>query len=385
MLSIIFWLALAVVFYAYAGYPLILAVRSKLRPRPLRPVGAPPRSVSVVLAAFNEEGTIDRRIREFCRHLGRAGLEGEVVIVSDGSTDGTAAAARACDADHVHVIDLPVNGGKAVALNAGVEAARGEVIVFADSRQRWADDAVSKLIEPFADPQVGAVSGELLLESDPGVLAGVGLYWKYEKAVRKLESRTGSVCGVTGAIAAVRRELYRPLPAGAILDDVHWPLRVAMQGRRIVFEPAARAYDRLPDRARDEFRRKVRTLCGNFQLVRHLPPAVVPGLNPLWWRFASHKLARLAVPWALLAMLITSALLPGAGYALALSAQLSLYIVAIAGFAWTPASRFRVASAASSFVVLNAAAFLAFWVWITGRSSSSWKKAVYKPAALQRA
>ena len=383
-LTMIFWLAAAVVFCAYAGYPLALLLLSRLHQRPIRPVGAPPRSISVVLAAYNEQSAIARRITEFCAHIARAGLDGEVVVVSDGSTDATAAAARACDADNVDVtiIEMPQNGGKALALNAGVAAAKGQIIIFADSRQRWDEDALPCLIAPFADPQVGAVSGELLLESAPGVLSGVGLYWKYEKAVRKLESRTGSVCGVTGAIAAVRKELYRPLPAGTILDDVHWPLGVAMQSRRVVFEPQAKAYDRLPDRARDEFRRKVRTLCGNFQLLINLPSAIVPVLNPVWWRFLSHKLARLAVPWALIAMLITSALLPGALYDLALAAQLTVYAFALAGMLYAPASRLRIASAAASFVVLNAAAFAAFWIWITGRSCSAWKKTVYKPATL---
>jgi hypothetical protein len=178
----------------------------------------------------------------------------------------------------------------------------------------------------------------------------------------------------------VRRNLYHPLPAGTILDDVHWPLGVAMQRRRVVFEPQAKAYDRLPDRARDEFRRKVRTLCGNFQLLINLPSAIVPVLNPVWWRFLAHKLARLAVPWALIAMLITSALIPGALYDLALAAQLTVYAFALAGMLYAPASRLRMASAAASFVVLNAAAFAAFWIWITGRSCKAWKKTVYKPA-----
>src|SRR5262249_22324823 len=144
----------------------------------------------------------------------------------------------------------------------------------------------------------------------PGVMAGVGLYWRVEKCLRKLESRLHSMVGVTGAICAVRRELFRPVPPGTLLDDVYWPMQVALQGHRVVHDERAHADARLPEKARDEFRRKVRTLSGNFQLVARLPETLAPWRNPLCWQFISHKLMRLAVPWALLAMLILSWFLP---------------------------------------------------------------------------
>src|SRR5262249_24591108 len=151
-----------------------------------------------------------------------------------------------------------------------------------------------------ADSAVGAVSGELVVESAPGVMAGVGVYWHFEKWLRRAESGFDSMVSVTGCIAAARRELFRPIPAGTILDEVYWPLNVAMAGYRVVHESRARAYDRLPERARDEFARKVRTLAGNFQLMAVMPKSLAPWRNRLWWQFVSHRVLRLAVPWALL-------------------------------------------------------------------------------------
>ena len=305
-----------------------------------------------------------------------AGVEGEVILVCDGSTDGTADLARSF-AEPVHVIELPCNMGKAHALTAGCKVAVHDIIVFADMRQTWAADALKLLLENFADPAVGAVSGDLVVESAPGVMAGVGLYWRFEKWLRRQESRLNSTVGVTGAVCAVRRELFRPIPQGTILDDVYWPLQVIMQGFRVVQDGRTRAFDRLPDNARDEFRRKVRTLSGNLQLLTRLPGVLLPWRNPIWLQYVSHKLFRLLAPWALLANLFLSALLSGTVYQVAFWIQLAFYLIAALG-TWQPAgSRFRMAGAAASFLVLNTAAWLAFWVWITGRSGQSWSKVTY--------
>jgi cellulose synthase/poly-beta-1,6-N-acetylglucosamine synthase-like glycosyltransferase len=256
------------------------------------------------------------------------------------------------------------------------------VIVFADVRQRWHPDALGLLVENFADPQVGAATGELCLESSDGAVAGVGFYWRYEKWIRKLESRAHSMVGVTGAISAVRRELFCEIPARTLLDDVYWPMQVAMRGYRVVHDERARAYDRLPDRPGDEFSRKVRTLSGNFQLIARLPMALLPTRNPVWFQFVSHKLMRLAVPWLLLAMLLTAALLTGSIYRLALAAQIAGYALALAGFCRPVHGRSRLATAATSFLVLNAAAWWAFWIWLGGRTGAAWKKVRYEARPL---
>jgi cellulose synthase/poly-beta-1,6-N-acetylglucosamine synthase-like glycosyltransferase len=261
-----------------------------------------------------------------------------------------------------------------MALNRAHAAACHPLLVFADARQTWAADAIDRLAAAFADPAVGAVSGDLVVESAPGVMAGVGLYWRFEKWLRRTESRFHSMVSVTGCICAVRRELFRPIPSGTILDDVYWPLAVAMGGYRVIHEQRARAFDRLPERAHDEFRRKVRTLAGNYQLMARMPAALLPWRNRLWWQFVSHRALRLAVPWALLVILGTSMALSGPWYRAAFWGQAVFYAAGVAGIRPAIAARFRLASAIASFLVLNAAAWVAFWVWASGRSSRSWAR-----------
>jgi cellulose synthase/poly-beta-1,6-N-acetylglucosamine synthase-like glycosyltransferase len=378
--EIIFWSCAACILYACVGYPLLVGVVAKLWPRPHRQ--APFRGrVSVVVAARDEELAIARRLEELTAQLHTAGVDGEIIVVSDGSTDGTALIARNYTKGPVRVLELSERVGKAAALSTACAQARGDVIVFADARQVWAPDALALLLENFADPAVGAVSGELMVQSAVGVMEGVGMYWRFEKWLRRRESLLHSTVGVTGAISAVRRELFRPIPPGTLLDDVYWPLQVVLQGRRVVFDGRALAYDRLPDRARDELRRKVRTLSGNFQLMVRLPQALVPFRNAVWPQYVSHKLLRLATPWAMLGLLATSLLLAGPLFQVVLGLQLFCYALALLGL-FTPLGKHsRLAGAAASFLVLNATAWLAFWVWVSGRAGHSWSKIRYQASA----
>lgn len=377
----VFWLLAAGVFYTYAGYPLLLLGLRKLRTATASPRVPAPRSFSLILAVHNEEANIERRLQELTELVSRSALQSEIIVVSDGSTDASARLARGLAQPGVQVLELPGQRGKAVALSRGAAAATHEVLVFADVRQTWDTDTLPALLAAFADPDIGAVSGELVLESQSGVLAGVGLYWRYEKWLRKQESRLSSMIGVTGAISAVRRQLFHGIPAGTLLDDVYWPLLVAMQGQRVIHVERARAYDRLPERARDEFRRKVRTLCGNFQLITLVPDALMPWRNPIWWQFVSHKLARLAVPWALLGMLFLSALSPAPIFRALFCCQVGAYLLAVASLWQGERCRLPGAGAAASFLVLNGAAWVAFWVWISGQAASTWGKTCYGTAS----
>jgi len=377
-LEIIFWLCAAAVVYAYAGYATILAVAARLCKREPKRQPGYTTSASIVICAHNERTIIAARIVELKEMLATSGVPGEIIVVSDGCTDGTADQARKHAGDNVHVIETLHWQGKSAALSAGCAAAKNEILLFADCRQRWDPGAVRMLLENFADPSIGAVSGDLVLEAQPGVMAGVGFYWRYEKWLRKKESQIHSTVGVTGAICAVRRALFPCIPPGTILDDVYWPLYVAMQGHRITHEKRAIAFDRLPDRTIDEFRRKVRTLAGNFQLVARLPQVLLPWRNPVWLQFLSHKLLRLLVPWALLVMLASSALLPGQMYRTIFWWQIGFYGLAVLGNIKAVAKQLRPSAAAASVVVLNAAAWLAFWVWVTGRTRRSWRKVHYQ-------
>lgn len=373
----LFWVSVALVGYTYILYPILLVMLNSLRsPAPSVRAGGPPAlRVSILLPVHNEEQNLARRLDELTRLLGPVG--GEIIVISDASTDRSAEIAR----QHgVLVIEMPSKQGKAAALNAGAAVAQHELLIFADARQRWADDALVRLVENFADPAIGAVSGDLVLEAAPGVLAGVGLYWRFEKWLRKQESRFGAQVGVTGAISAVRKALFRPIPPGTLLDDVYWPMRVALEGHRVIHDERAVAFDRLPDKPRDEFRRKVRTLAGNYQLLTLLPgSALLPWCNRVWWQWVSHKLLRLVVPWALLVMLVTSAFIDDDSYRVLFWLQAAGYAVGLLGLA-PGLSRVRLLGAAASFLVLNTAAWLAFWVWVSGRAATSWHKVQYQPA-----
>ena len=258
--------------------------------------------------------------------------------MSDGSTDRTAdAVADYLSRGDVRFIEVPA-GGKPLALNAGVAAARGDILVFADARQRFGHAALIELASNFADPEVGGATGELVLDCESGASSssigdGVGAYWKYEKWLRRHESRIWSTLGATGAIYALRRALWRPLPADTLLDDVLAPMRAVLDGWRVVFEADAMAEDRTAPDAAAEARRKRRTLAGNYLILAQEPRLLIPIVNPVWLQYVSHKVGRLVVPWALIGLFASSVMLAREGwsYALALAAQAAFYALAALG------------------------------------------------------
>ncbi len=299
----------------------------------------------------------------------------DVIIVSDGSTDSTAEIARGFACDRVRAFAYEEWKGKAAALNVGVEMATGEIILFADSRQSFEPGAIRELVANFADPEVGAVSGELLLDggASSSVNEGVGVYWKYEKWIRKSESRAGSVIGATGAIYAIRRELWQPLPESTILDDVYTPMRIALGGHRVVFEENARAHDLIAESAGHEFTRKVRTLTGNYQLCQLMPRLLIP-TRMLLLQFYSHKLMRLAAPIFLL-LLFASNLVTGLAssspalfYRATLIAQLMFYTAVLAG-GYLPKRnrRMRLLNFAYVFSMMNAAALVGLFHFLLSK------------------
>jgi biofilm PGA synthesis N-glycosyltransferase PgaC len=368
----IFWGAALVIAYAYVGYAGCLWLRARLFPWPVLRAPWEP-LISIVMIVRNEERVLEDKLRNLL-NLDYPEESLQIVIVSDGSTDRTEEILREhLHNPRLHVVMNQFSRGKASGLNDAFEWTQGEIVVFTDARQQIEPGALRVLVESFADPDVGCVSGELML----GDLAageskrGMGLYWRIEKQVRELESASGSVVGATGALYAVRRELLTAVPEGTILDDVYIPLQVVRQGRRVIFEPRARAWDS-PDLGGGlEFERKVRTLSGNYQLL-HLMPWILTGQNPVLWRFVSHKLLRLVVPFALAAMLLASLWLKAPLYRVTLILQLAFYALGLGALARLlkrgPAA--RAADAAATFVLLNTAAVVAFANFISGRKAA---------------
>ena len=366
-MKVIFWLALLLTSYTYIGYALLLWIEAKLRPKPVCSDAITP-AVSIIMAARNEEKNLPRKLQNLYE-LDYPSEHIQIVVASDGSTDATPRLLLEQES-RVFPVILECSTGKAAALNEAVKHATGHILVFLDVRQEVERDAISKLVGCFADSTVGAVSGELLLwQSKEGSSSeALGIYWKIEKFVRKMESLSGSVVGVTGAIYAIRRELYPHIPRGTILDDVFVPMHIAARGKRVVFQPAAVARDRIFGERGKEFSRKVRTLTGNYQLLR-LAPWLLTAKNPLRFRFVSHKLLRLVVPLLLVAMLISCALASGALYKALLSLQVLFYLFAAVGVLAPTAQRLKPVSVASTFVMLNVAAGVAFYNFLFDREA----------------
>jgi biofilm PGA synthesis N-glycosyltransferase PgaC len=375
MIELLFWLSAAAITYTFIGYPVTIWLLARLRMRPVHKAAITP-SVSVVLACHNEERNLERRIQNLLESDYPAELL-EVIVVSDGSTDLTGEkASRLASSNRVHAIIYAEQRGKAVALNVGVAAASGNIIVFADARQTFERGAIRELAANFSDPRIGAASGELVLEGGGASLGeGVGLYWKYEKAIRKSESRFSSTIGATGAIYAIRRELWNPLPDGTILDDVFTPMSIALRGHRVVFDEKARAHDTASESSGREFSRKVRTLLGNYQLCQLMPTVLIPN-RALSFQFYSHKLMRLAAPFFFLILLACNVVLVAQPmrearaffYQTSLATQLAFYAAVLAGgYLLKRNRRIRVLNFAYVFSLMNAAALVGLIYFVFGK------------------
>jgi poly-beta-1,6-N-acetyl-D-glucosamine synthase len=277
---------------------------------------------------------------------------------------------------------MPRRLGKPNALNTAVALARGEILLLSDVRQRFEPTVARALVANFADAQVGAVSGDLIAVKDGSMARGdrgdqprdgLGFYWRYERALRKAESRFRTAIHYTGAIAAIRRTLFAPLPVATLHDDVVMPLRVASAGYRVVFESTARAYDDRSRTAPREFRRKIRTQAAVLQTVLH-SREFVGRLTPfVWWQFLSHTVFRLLVPYALAVLACTNALLAAPLYRGIFIAQCCVYGLGFVGLCVSKDRRIAALfSVPATFLTLNAAAVLGPLSYVVGRRLELW-------------
>jgi len=372
-MTALFWVSFAVIAYAYVGYPVIMFLLARFFPRPWRKgdFAAP---VSIVMAVHNGA----QRLHAQVEHL--ASLEPElvreVIIVSDGSNDGTAEILNHLQGARLRTIVLPEQAGKAAALNHGLAVATGEIVLFIDIRPKVAPGALRKLLSNFADPSVGCVAGELVLNTeghDAAASAVSGVYWRYEQWIRNCEAAWDSPVGVYGGFYAARRNLVRPFPEGIILDDMFQPLSILRQGYRSVLDRSAIVVDTWPGKVSGEFQRKIRTLAGNYQLVS-LAPWILSPRNRVLFQLVSHKLMRLVVPYFFVLLLLSATWLgiDSMAWRAVAIAQWAFWLAAALALKVRVPVIHRVASAASALLVLNFAAVIGLYKFLF-TSGPLWK------------
>ena len=361
--AILLVLAVLVAAYIMIGYPLLLSVYNRRLAPPVRKDFNFQPTVTVIMAVYNGEQFIRRKLESLLALRYPAQLL-QILVVSDGATDGTDAIVESFSDRGVRLIRVP-RAGKPAALNAALRQATGEILFFTDVRQALDPDALSHLAANFADPSVGAVTGELQM-LDParhGQQADIELYWRYELWARRRHSQIDSLFNTTGCIYALRRSLAQPIAPDTLTDDAVIPLRAFFRGYRVIFDDQAIAYD-YPTVEGGEFRRRLRTLAGLWQVHVRLPQLFTRA-NRMRFHFLSHKSARLVLPWAILLIWIATLALPSSSFRSFLLLDEILF-VALALLdryipRWFPLK--RVSSPARTFLAMNAAAILALAVF----------------------
>ncbi len=379
MIEILFWTLAVLVVYVYAGYPLFLALIGSLGGvRPVRRDEGHTPAVTLIISAYNEAGVIGEKLANSLALDYPAGKL-EILVVSDASSDGTDAVVQGIGDPRVHLVRMPERGGKTVGLNAAVQRASGELVVFSDANAMYDADALRKLARNFADPAVGAVVGESTYSApEAESQRSEGLYWRYEVAIKRLESGIGSVVGGDGAIYAIRRRLYVPMTPDALSDFVN-PLQIVGQGHRCIYDGDSRSIERAAESFEKEFRRKVRIVNRAWRAMLKMRNL----LNPLRfglmsWELLSHKVLRWLMPFFLLGVLaanvalVTSARL----YALTLGLQVAFYLLALLGWVWRRRRKLpAIVSVPFYFCLVNVAAALGICEALAGRTYTVWATA----------
>ena len=374
----LFWISSLTIFYTYFVYPATMYLISRFYRKPILGKYIYP-TVSIIMSVHNEEKNIETKIQNLLE-LDYPQARMEILIGSDGSTDGTNQILKShndtTSQGHtlIQVYCQEERKGKPSMLNKLVSMAQNEILVFTDARQKLDKTAIKELVKAFADPKIGSVSAELHLEEENSQTAsGMGLYWNYEKMIRKAESRLGSMLGATGALYAVRKDLFPELPKNLILDDVYIPMHAVQKGFRAIFDKKAKIYDRFSRTAKEEFLRKTRTLAGNFQLFLYFKWLFNPLGSIIGWQFISHKFLRLLVPFLLAAVFFSSWQLRSyAFYAVVFILQIGFYLLAI--FGMIAKRKNKIADIAYMFCVLNAAAVVGMLRFLLNRQNVLWER-----------
>lgn len=374
----VFWASAALVVYAYVVYPLTAwCLSAWLGRAPQAPVLADHElpSVSLLIPAYNEEAVLRARLRS-ALDMDYPADRLEVVLASDGSTDGTPRIAAEFADRGVRLLDFPQRRGKSATLNAAVPGLAGEIVVLTDANTAFDPPAVRRLVRWFHDPAVGAVCGRLVLTDPSSGRNADSLYWAYENFIKRCEGRLGALLGANGAIYAIRKCLYTPIPPGTIVDDLTIPLLAKLRtGCSIIFDDEAIAREETALSIVGEFHRRARIGAGNFQSLGLLWRLLDPRRGWVAFTFLSHKLVRWVCPLGLIGLLVSSGLLArGPWYRAALVGQLAFYGLALLA-PWIPWRHAAVKPLrlASMFTGMNLALLVGFWRWATGTQRVAWR------------
>jgi cellulose synthase/poly-beta-1,6-N-acetylglucosamine synthase-like glycosyltransferase len=373
LLAIVFWLSVGLIVYAHAGYPVLLGLLAWLRgrgsvrrPRPAPDDELP--AVSVIVAAYAEQDVIAERVANV-RALDYPQALIELIVACDGSPDETAARARDAGADVV--LELP-RGGKIRAQDAAVEGASGEIVAFSDANVTWEPDALRRLVAPFAEPRVGYVCGEVQLVDARGSNQE-GLYWRYELALRALESRVSSVTGGNGAIYATRRESY--LVVDPIMGhDLSFPFNMVKRGWLALAVREAQASEKMVPTIEGEFARKRRMMSHTWPIVLRGGMLSPRGYGPTYaFMIVSHRILRYVTPFLHVIALIANVVLLGQGWVYVVTLALQLAVLAAAAAAGVvPAKPMLIAR---YYVLTTASLAAGLWDWLVHGTKAGWEPA----------
>jgi glycosyltransferase involved in cell wall biosynthesis/cellulose synthase/poly-beta-1,6-N-acetylglucosamine synthase-like glycosyltransferase len=379
VVSVLFWVSVSGVAYAYLGYPALvwtLAAAFGRRRESPGEYNEEAAFVSVLIIAHNEEDVIAARVENaLALEYGADHLE--IIVVSDGSTDRTAYIAGRTGYPRVRVLDSAIQRGKAAVLNEVIPELRGDIVVLSDANTFFEPNALRHFVPWFRDAAVGIVVGRLVL-TDPATGRNVdSLYWRYETFLKQMDARLNAVLGANGGVYALRRNLFVPLPDDTLVDDFVLPLLIRLRtGRDIVYDPAIVAHEETSANLRCEFRRRSRIGAGGFQSLKHLWRLLSPTRGWIAFTFASHKVLRWVCPFLLIGASLASALLlDHVVYRLAFSLQAVLYLAAAVG-AISPGSgaAVRMLRLTSLFTSMNVALLSGFCQWAVGIRGGTWNR-----------
>ncbi len=375
----IFWISVLILVYTYIGYPAIIALLTRLKPRKVnnQRMSKLPK-VSLVIAAHNEEKVIRQKI-ENSLSIDYPEELISIIIVSDGSLDRTNEIVNEFASNpKVRLIQYQPRQGKAHALNLGVARSKSEIIVFSDANIWYEPDSIRMLVRNFSDPPIGCVCGKVLLQKPQGSTEplGEGAYMKYERFIHQTESRFHTMIGTDGAMYAIRRELFRPIPEDAIVDDFIIAMSVLEKNYRIFYEPEATGCEEAASSVSQEFKRKVRMIAGGFQAIGILGAVLNPLLHPIvFFQFVSHKLLRWLAPIFMLGVFITNIfLLSNRFYQVMLFGQLLFYSIAIIATLQENLRKRALFYFPYYFCSLNLAATVGLKRFLTGNQPVKWEK-----------